>query len=433
MNAAFAPFQMTAISAAISESVASAAIQILGDSTGNENTEWVYLTAQAAAAAAPGYEVRHHVWDSANQNMPRPAIVQAAPLGQRHIPMTGAAQSFPSWPGPAVTGDIDVRTRVEPTAWARGSEQCIVGQFPESTEAKRAWKFGLSPSGMLTFQWSTDGAALQAEATSGAWTPPPGPLWVRAVLDVANATNHVIRFYQSTDGTNWMQVNTGTQRTGNTSIFASSAPYQLGGRGLAAGGFVGKIYEVEIRNGWTNSPVVSDFPTITPCLPEHWNATPSTPSPAGSPILSFVNGSHPGANFAYLANTARLGKMTPNYGQKLIIVSSSHNEASVHGEALRSLLIAYEDAVSARLPGVPFGICTQNPRLAPANRIIEQSARRAEYLAWAQAYGWTPFDTYGKFLADGRGVAALLNADGFHPNVDGSLVWAGEIQRVLGI
>lgn len=35
----------------------------VGDSTGNETTEWVYLTAQALAAQYPAYTVIYHLWD----------------------------------------------------------------------------------------------------------------------------------------------------------------------------------------------------------------------------------------------------------------------------------------------------------------------------------------------------------------------------------
>lgn len=53
-------------------------------------------------------------------------------------------------------------------------------------------------------------------------------------------------------------------------------------------------------------------------------------------------------------------------------------------------------------------------------------------MSWGKAWNWTVIDTYGQFLAP-RGVAALVNVDGFHPNAEGSKVWAAEVQRVLGV
>jgi len=45
--------------------VEDAAILVLGDSTGNETTEWVYLSAVALAARFPAYTVNYYLWDVA--------------------------------------------------------------------------------------------------------------------------------------------------------------------------------------------------------------------------------------------------------------------------------------------------------------------------------------------------------------------------------
>jgi hypothetical protein len=45
--------------------VEDAQILVIGDSTGNDTTEWVYLTAQALAARYPAYTVTYYLWDAA--------------------------------------------------------------------------------------------------------------------------------------------------------------------------------------------------------------------------------------------------------------------------------------------------------------------------------------------------------------------------------
>lgn len=112
---------------------------------------------------------------------------------------------------------------------------------------------------------------------------------------------------------------------------------------------------------------------------------------------------------------------------------SSHNEQSVHGEELRQTLLALDAKVNLRYPSVAKFIDTENPRITPATLQIEQALRRTEYITWAAAWGWRVMDGYGAFLADPRGLAALLNTDGFHPNAEGSKLRARLLANILGL
>lgn len=419
-------FALTPLSSALESGLGSTGVGIIGDSTGNETTEWVHLCAVAAAAKYPAFEVRHRVWDNVAQRFPAPLIVSAS-NDPRHLPFTAVAFQTLTWTAPAIVGDLVVEAEILPTSWT-GSEQVIAGQFPTAAANQRAWYFYITTTGDLAFNWTTDGTTLQTAATSGAWTKPAGKVFVKVELDVDNGSSqHTVRFYTSTDGDTYTQIGTTVTRSGVTSIFNSTAPYEIGGRADTAGLFNGKMYEVRVRSG------LVDGPYSCPALPEHWAPKAASPGAAGKPILTFVNGSHPGANFAYLADAARMPKLTPNYGQCLVVLSSSHNEASYHGNALLNDIKALAAAVSIRVPNTPFAICTQNPRMAPANRITEQAQRRQEYTTFARAQNWTLIDSYRAFTADSRGLAALVNSDGFHPNPEGSKLWAGVAQVALGL
>jgi lysophospholipase L1-like esterase len=48
-------------------------------------------------------------------------------------------------------------------------------------------------------------------------------------------------------------------------------------------------------------------------------------------------------------------------------------------------------------------------------------------MGWASRKGVAAIDTYKAFREDPRGIAALLETDGIHPNVDGSQVWADAV------
>jgi len=62
------PSPLSAISGRMHRNRESVTLVVLGDSTGNETFEWVYLTAQWLAAKYPAYTVLHRLWNDTNQN-----------------------------------------------------------------------------------------------------------------------------------------------------------------------------------------------------------------------------------------------------------------------------------------------------------------------------------------------------------------------------
>lgn len=417
-----------ALMSALSEGAVSAAVQVLGDSTGNGDDEWVRLTTELFASKCPGYETRYLSWNDVSARMANAPTTITAPTAPRHVPFSGVSGQTLTWTGDPITGDLDIRVKIEPTVWADSGDQVIACQFPAS--GKRAWRLGKTVQGWLYFDWSTDGSALQPTVNSPAVSA-TGPIWVRVTLDVDNGSaQHAVGFFTSTDAATWTQLGSTTTRAGVTSIFSSDGMYELGGRGGTAELFRGKLFEVQIGSGLSDNRYL-----VTPCLPEHWSGySGSSPSAVGTPILTVVNASHPGAGLAYLDVLSTLRKMTPNYGQLLAIVSSSHNEGSAKGKVLLTAMASYLAKIRTRLPNVAIMGVTQNPRIAPANNLVSQAQRRIDYIAAAPSLGWTPVDTYAAFLADPRGLAALINAaDGLHPSPAGSQVWAEAVQAALGI
>ncbi|PNI10544.1 hypothetical protein CXX84_03590 [Arthrobacter sp. AFG7.2] len=84
--------------------------------------------------------------------------------------------------------------------------------------------------------------------------------------------------------------------------------------------------------------------------------------------------------------------------------------------------------MKARHIGVPVVAMTQNPEQAPAVYWKTHAKRRPEIIAVGAATGIDVIDTYGAFVADARGLTALLRADGMHPNAAGSIVWKDSVK-----
>lgn len=95
-----------------------ATLLLLGDSTGNEETEWFYRTVQALAAQFPAYTVTYRLWADGTQSYAAPVTLQAG-TGSRtlavynaSVPGAGASYVY----DPSVVGTrLPLLAPVEPT------------------------------------------------------------------------------------------------------------------------------------------------------------------------------------------------------------------------------------------------------------------------------------------------------------------------------
>lgn len=391
----------------------------LGDSTGNEVTEWVHLLAQSIGGLNIAYTVRHWIWNDTTQLYDRPLIIQTGAAGRAYVAPAGVS---PAWYGPVMGNDLDVRVNLKNVNWANGAVQTLAAR--QGSAGSYGFKFGLNSTGLLTLAWSSDGTTFNATKfgnTTGFAANAEG--WVRATLKADNgASGNDVKFYSSTDGATWTQLGTTQTTAGVTTVFQPTAwPFEfgsrnLGGEPLTAGS---QVYEVQIRDG-------IDGPLLCPPNPCAWllptiSGGGFTGTMNGAPVLDVFNGSKPGADLVYLNNSTRLPKMLPLVGPVVVFLSDSHNENAVTGPQFLNTYKAWVDATKARYLGVPLIALTQNPEQAPATYFKQQAKRRPEIMALGASQGVDVIDTYGAFISDPRGLNALLNSDGIHPtNAAGS-------------
>lgn len=170
----------------------------------------------------------------------------------------GVAANYISTPdsaGNSITGDIDIRARVEHATWRPAAQEFIIAKW-NGTANQRSYALSLNATtGELLLGTSVDGTAVVTLQSTAAVPVTTGPLWLRATRQ---ASLLECKFYTSTDGVNWVQLGT-TVACLNTAIFDSTAELMLGAGNAGAGfNLTGAIHYAEVRSG-LNGTVVASF------------------------------------------------------------------------------------------------------------------------------------------------------------------------------
>ena len=414
----------------------SAAVCVVGDSTGVSTTRWPYLFGQWLAQQNPTYTVRWRPFNTSTATYDQaPTVIQTGAAGDRGVTLDGATLTGLLTPANSltnITGNIDLRARVLPSGgWAPGSgnNRTLIAKF--GAGGQRVYRFQLLNSGKLYLDWTPDGSTLTGSVTSSAAVPFANGTagWCRVTLNVNNAGNWQVTFYTSTDGATWTQLGTASNGTGTTSLFSTtSTPCEIGSRSIGQSEmFGGTIYAVQIRNG-INGPIVA------PVLPEQWYAATSNYNgvTVGAPVIDIWNGSWSGAAIAndLLPN---VNQMCPAVGAAAVIVNDSKNEAVTDPSGWATLLDSLLSAIQTNNPGAGISLTAQNPSTAPvAQPTIDAHAQRvAQLSAYARRRGYTVIPVYKAFINSPLGLAALTNADGIHPSdASGSPLWAQTLEGI---
>ena len=417
-----APASMAALGlrTALASGTTTTGIAVVGDSTGNETSEWPSLLGIRIAEAHPALTVRQMLWSDAAQDLVGPVTIQTGTAGEQYLDTTAGAASraLSLSRSPHTPGALDVRVRASLPDWTPADVNVLVAR--EGGAGKRSWYLVVGASGTVTLHYSVDGSSLLSAASTVAPTVADGEkLWLRATYTPGVSTV----FYTSMDGLAWTQLGAAVANS-TGALFDAATPYELGGRQGGTMGNTARIYAVDVRTGVDGAPIV-------PRLPALWGGSSIAAPVVGAPVLTLVNGSHPGAGLGYWT-AARLAKALPDYGQQVAFLSLSHNEAASCGPDFGRRYIATLAALRAQQPHVPIVALTQNPQVAPreAFLIAAHAARRADIFTATAATGTASVDTYAAFAGV---TATAIGADGIHPTATGSALWRDVVADALGL
>jgi hypothetical protein len=414
------------VKATLTRGYHSTAIQVLGDSTGDESDEWFGVLADKLGTAYPTYSVIWRSWNVTNQMYDAPVARTAGTAnggGDRYVEIVNGGMKHVN--AVARTGAVEVRAKVRPNGgWKPGgaaASRTIAARW-NASGTNRGWIFALSETGFLTFERSTDGATSAATFTSTVAVPFATEAgWVRVAYNNANAQ---VTFYTSTDGNTWTQLGDPSAAGSAAAISGTTYDFQIGARnGTPSDFFNGRFYWVEVYAS-------AGFPDV-PCLPEMWEPSGGDYTLGGAPQLVMVNGSASGQNIAYFNDSNRRVKLAAPHGQQLVLCSDGHNEGNVTGYGWRTLLAGWLTDLKSRVSQTPIVYVAQNPTLANVDTFKGRELRGATGVSVAYANGFHAVDVWPEFSRNQTTLATELE-DNIHPGPVGSDIWATYMFETLG-
>lgn len=413
-------------------------ILVMGDSTGNETTEWPYLYAQRLAAALPdNVRVLYSLYNDTNNKYSVPVVLKKGSGSDPYVTVGSDARgwAFLGTDVGAVGTDLDVRVECALTSYTGTPEQVLCSQYGNA--GSRTFRMYVNSGGFLGLEWKTDGtngppATLSTVATNLA---AGARKWLRATLDTDNgASGYDLKFYLSDDGLTWTQLGTTITGGATTSLYQTTGQvYEVGSRGGvmagagAVSGAIGTFYQAHVSGIIDGG---NKLPMFLRSAIEYGSGMLGVRG--GGPCLTILNGSIPGTRMSYQLTAPRFGRMCPRHvGPAAVMLNSLHNEGPEYKPSVYLAdLAALRAAIEARITAPRYALCTQNPQFSPriAPQIYGQAARARLAESVAQSYGWDVIRSF-ELLND----PTLINTDGIHPLPAGSVIQANEAWAVCGV
>lgn len=406
---------------------------IVGDSTGNENNEWVRLMSEAMAVRFVNSTVNYRVFSGTtlqyesienlsvgSAGLAKMATGTSVTANMRYVVADDAATS--------PVGDLDVRCKLALNGALFSANGVLCGKYAGA--GLRSWRLEMTTTGALTFTHSADGTATIVRTSTAVVTELNNPIWVRATLDVDNgAAGNTCTFYTSTNGTTWVALGTASTIAGVTSIFNSTSNTQWPGASatsIAQQDHLIHFYEFQVYASLTGaSRIISidiggvmhydmvTFPVVYDDQGNLLTIAGTERTFSGSPRVAIFNASVSGAVIAYTTtnyNAQIIGKPA------MVMISYGHNDTS--DVEYRTDYKALTDALLVTNSDMAIVAVIQNLRTLAAGSSYNHRIRMDQVQKFAAAQGFGVLDIQSIWND------ALTDVDGIHPIPAGSLVWA---------
>lgn len=390
------------------------ALAVLGDSTGNDTFEWVYLTAQNLAAKYPAHTVQHRLWNDTNQNYDAATTIQ-----------TGTAI-------PAIT---DAFTRADGALGDTPTGQTwSAGAYAISGNKAVASSAGTSMTVDTGYSDHTGSVDITFAANKGTFSDSSARITFRS----QGANDYVYAQFGVTDTGTYFTLSKKVNGASTNYASSTTAAITYGSTKTVTWSVIGNALSVTVGGvtltGTISGTDVNLFSNATTVgFGDSGNylngfAIDNVSIAPQAPVFTVWNASTSGKACAY--SQTRLTLQLPAHPD-LTIISYGHNEA---GNDVRPQYLQLVRSVMDLWPRTSFAFTMQNARANTTSSYKQGLLKNRSIAALAANLGVDLIDVTSAYLAYPNYSTALIDWGdglGLHPNAAGQQVWAGVVQKAL--
>ena len=393
-------------------------LQVIGDSTGNDTAEWVYLLAQAIGAQYPALAIDYTLWSDVSSSYPAPTVIQAGVA-----PSAGVLflDNFNR-----VEAELYLSTPDIGAVWGRDGANASGDWTADGSKAVRTSDttagFLLADAGIAGDHKLTVVFTMSTVATGTSYN-------AQFVFKRVNTSNRILlTITVSTTGVvtwNLSKVIGGTNTTiqagtptgalvNNTANQTATLTLEISGLTVTATMGAATL---------TGTLAAGEEVTLAPATVSGVTAGVSTAmtmdsfrieqTGTGTPQkLTIRNCSVPGTNLSY--QQPILATCVP-VEPDLTLISTGHNYLAGTATDFVTALDSFMSAFRALFPNAGMALMSQNPEKAPATNRVAHAARQVVVQSYARkrAVGYVP--VFERWTAQAGGGVSLIQSDGVHP------------------
>lgn len=413
-------------------------LQVNGDSTGNENTEWVYQLAQQIGSAYPDLAIDYRLWDNTNLVYSPVSAIQS---GNAPSPGTVFLDNFSR-----TASDLFGTTPDIGAPWGRDGANAAGDWTINGTHAVRT--ADTTSGNMLADGGVAGDVNLQVLGTIS--TAATGSTFnAQFTVKRLNSTNRITLTISvsSTGLVTWsmLKVIAGASTTiapseplgsllANTANQAFNLSFRVTGLNVTATLNGGSVLSADLLQSDADALAASTITGIggsaaTAMTIDQYRVDLTA---ATSPQkLTIYNCSIPGSN---LGTQQPMLSIVAPVAPDLMIVSTGHNYASNTPAQFATVLDSFLDAYYTRHPDSGVLITSQNPQKAPSANRISHFNRQVSLRSYCskRQLGYVPL--FEKWNNEPSGGVTMIQPDGVHPTQganSGSSFWATTVYNFL--
>lgn len=409
-------------------------VQINGDSTGNEVTDWVYLWCQTMGTAYPSLAIDHRLWNDTTQGYDAAVPIQA---GTAPSPGIVFRDTFTR-----TASDLYLSTPDIGAAWGRDGSNAS-GDW--TLDGNKAVRTADATSGNVLADGNTPGdikltvvGTISTLATGSSYT-------TQFTLKRLSSTNRIVltitisttgsvtwAIAKVINGTSTTIANTTslTALTTNTANQPFTLVYQVVGLNVSATIGASTITatllqsDADLLDQATVSAVIA-HPSTAMTMDTYTMelVTPSQPQK-----MTVYNCSVPGSNLSY--QQPRISSIAP-VAPDLMIINTGHNYSTNTPAQYATAIDSFLSDYLSVFPNTGILITSQNPQKAPAANRIFHYTRQTSLRSYCAKRGIGYVPLFEKWINEPDGGVSMINPDGVHPVLTGSQFWANYLRTFL--